>query len=272
MNERPFITKGELQLTKRIELEITDRLAVITLNEPKSMNALDGEMMKELADIAESLKNHPTVQVVLLKGEGRAFSAGGNVKMMLESGGAMNMEEVMEDLSRLALALYTMPQITIASVHGAAAGLGCSIALACDIVIAEESSKIAMNFIGIGLVPDGGGHFFLKERVGTVKAKQLIWTGQVMDGRQAAKLGVIDEAVADGEAWNAAKQRAEQILHSPTAAMMASKTILHAAKTAELQSVTALEQDAQLAMRKTADHKEGVQAFVEKRKPNFAGR
>ncbi|ARD47664.1 enoyl-CoA hydratase [Sporosarcina sp. P33] len=258
-------------MTKKIELAIEGRLATVTFNEPDAMNAMDGVMMKELADIVEQLKDNSAVQVVLFRGAGRAFSAGGNVKAMLDPNGPMKMEDVMVDLSRLALAMYSMPQITIASVHGAAAGLGCSIAIACDVVIVEESSKIAMNFIGIGLVPDGGGHFFLKERVGTAKAKQLIWSGKVLDGKTAMQIGLVDELAADGEAWNTAQQRAQLILHSPTASMAASKKILHAAGIAELEQIVKLESEAQTAMRKTADHREGVQAFVEKRKPNFTG-
>lgn len=259
-------------MTQSIEVEVEGRLATVTLNQPAVMNAMDGVMMRDLANAVEELKNHATVQVVLFRGAGRAFSAGGNVKAMLDPNGPMNMEEIMVDLSRLALAMYSLPQLTIASVHGAAAGLGCSLAIACDTVIAEESSKIAMNFIGIGLVPDGGGHFFLKERVGASKAKQLIWSGEVLDGKRAQQLGVIDQVVADGEAWTYAQRLAQQLLHSPTAAMMASKRIFHACAVEELQRVVGLESEAQAAMRKTTDHQEGIQAFVEKRQPNFTGR
>ncbi|PIC62996.1 enoyl-CoA hydratase [Sporosarcina sp. P13] len=259
-------------LTKQIEVVIDGRLATVTFNRPDVMNAMDGVMMKELADIVDDLKKNTSVHVVLFHGAGRAFSAGGNVKAMLDPNGPMKMEDIMVDLSRLALAMYSMPQITIASVHGAAAGLGCSIAIACDVVIAEESSKIAMNFIGIGLVPDGGGHFFLKQRVGASRAKQLIWSGEVLDGKHAMQIGLIDQVVADGEAWNTAQQRSQLILNSPTASMAASKKILHAAGVEELKKIVELESEAQAAMRNTSDHREGVQAFVEKRKPIFTGR
>ncbi|AXH99902.1 enoyl-CoA hydratase [Sporosarcina sp. PTS2304] len=258
-------------MTKQIEVEIQGRLATITFNQPEVMNAMDGVMMRELADIVTTLKNNSSVHIVLFRGAGHAFSAGGNVKAMLDPNGPMKMEDIMVDLSRLALAMYSMPQITIASVHGAAAGLGCSIAIACDFVIAEETSKIAMNFIGIGLVPDGGGHFFLKERVGTTMAKQLIWSGEVLDGKRAMQIGLIDQVVADGEAWNIAQQRAQLLLSSPTASMVASKKILHAVGVAELEKVVELEAQAQATMRKTADHQEGIRAFVEKRKPTFTG-
>ena len=175
-------------------------------------------------------------------------------------------------MSRLAKALYTLPQITIAVVHGAAAGLGFSVVLGCDFIIAEEESKLAMNFIGIGLVPDGAGHFFLKERVGVPQAKKLIWSGKVMNGPEALAKGLIDEVTAEGKAAEYGEAYAQKLLASPIASMIASKNILHAQNTTELENILEMESEAQVAMRKTADHIEGIQAFVEKRKPEFTGK
>ncbi|MFJ7935485.1 enoyl-CoA hydratase [Sporosarcina sp. NPDC096371] len=255
-----------------VELKREGRLACLLLNRPASMNAMDAVMMGELADVFEELKRDPSVQVVLIQGAGRAFSAGGDIKAMLDPDNGMDIEKVMVDLSRLAKALYTLPQITIAVVHGAAAGLGCSVVLGCDMIIAEENSKLAMNFIGIGLVPDGAGHFFLKERVGVPQAKKLIWSGKVMNGSEALAKGLIDEVTPEGKAAEYGAAYAQQLLASPIVAMMASKKILHAQKIAELENVSKMESDAQAAMRKTADHLEGIQAFVEKRKPVFTGK
>ena len=184
----------------------------------------------------------------------------------------MDIGKVMVDVSRLAKALYTLPQITIAVVHGAAAGLGFSLVLGCDYIIAEEESKLAMNFIGIGLVPDGAGHFFLKERIGVPQAKKLIWSGQVMKGREALEKGLIDEVTAEGKGAEQGEAFAHKLLASPIAAMIASKRILHEQKTAELDSVLAMESETQVAMRKTVDHLEGIQAFVGKRTPAFVGK
>ncbi|MER2263399.1 MAG: enoyl-CoA hydratase-related protein, partial [Psychrobacillus sp.] len=151
---------------KTILFEQEGRIATLTLNRPDAMNAMDETMMEELADILDELRENKSVQVLIIKGEGRAFSAGGDIKAMLSDEKPLDIETAMDYLTRIATSLYTLPQITIASVHGAAAGLGFSMVLGCDIIIAEENSKLAMNFIGIGLIPDGGGHFFLKERVG----------------------------------------------------------------------------------------------------------
>ncbi len=252
-------------------IETNGRMATLTLNRPQSMNAMNGTMMKEIADALESLHNEKNIQVLLIKGEGRAFSAGGDIKAMLDPNSPLDIDTVMVDVSRLAKALYTLPMITIASVHGAAAGLGLSLVLGCDVVIAEENSKLAMNFIGIGLVPDGAGHFFLKERVGIPKAKKLIWSGKVLNGQEALALGLIDEVTAEGKAYERAEVTAAKFLSSPVKAMIASKHILHTQHVHELERVLALESTSQSAMRRSKDHLEGINAFVEKRKPSFIG-
>ncbi|MDE0584455.1 enoyl-CoA hydratase [Planococcus sp. A6] len=255
-----------------IMLKKDGRLAYLVLNRPDSMNAMNAKMMGELADCFESLKNDQSVHALIIHGAGRAFSAGGDIKEMVDPDNPMDIDVVMSDVSRLAKALYTLPQVTIAAVHGASAGLGFSMALACDHVVAEESSKLAMNFIGIGLIPDGGGHFFLKERVGVPRAKQLIWAGQVLKAHDALAKGLIEEVTAEGRGLEQAEKYAHEVLASPVAAMLKSKGILHGMKLAELDEVLAGEAAGQSAIRKTADHLEGIQAFVEKRKPAFKGK
>lgn len=254
-----------------VSVEKNGRLATLTLNRPQSMNAMNGVMMREIAEALEWLHEEKDVQVLIIKGEGRAFSAGGDIKAMLDPESPLDIDSVMGDVSRLAKALYTLPMVTIASVHGAAAGLGLSLVLGCDVVIAEENSKLAMNFIRIGLIPDGAGHFFLKERVGIPKAKQLIWSGKVLNGHEALSLGLIDEVTAEGRAFEQAELSAAKFLSAPLKAMIASKQILHTQHVHELERVLALESSSQSAMRRTKDHMEGIQAFVEKRKPSFKG-
>ncbi|MBZ5202437.1 enoyl-CoA hydratase [Planomicrobium chinense] len=255
-----------------IELTKQGRIGYLKLNRPQAMNAMSGKMMKELADCFESLLADSTLHVLIIHGEGRAFSAGGDIKEMMDPENPMDIDLVMKDVSRLAKSLYTLPQITVAAIHGASAGLGFSLALACDHIIAEENSKLAMNFIGIGLVPDGGGHFFMKERVGVPKAKQLIWSGQILKAHDSLAKGLIDEVTAEGLALEHAETYAEQALQSPVKARLASKHILHQLKVGELEQVLEMEAAAQSAMRKSADHLEGIQAFVEKRKPEFHGK
>ncbi len=255
-----------------IRLEIAERKATVTLNRPQAMNAMDVKMMEELAACFEALHEETGVQILVIKGEGKVFSAGGDVKLMQSDGGAFaNFDEVMDVITRLTKAYYTLPMLTIAQIHGAAAGLGFSLALGSDIVVAEENSKLAMNFIGIGLIPDGGGHFFMKERVGTVKAKQMIWEGKVMNAVEALEQGLIDYQVADGAAEGMVDQIIGKFLASPIVAMIETKMILHAANLSQLETMLQNEAKGQAAMRQTADHKEGIAAFVEKRVPEFKG-
>lgn len=255
-----------------IELTKQGRTGYLKLNRPQAMNAMNGTMMKELAECFESLHHESTLQVLVIHGEGKAFSAGGDIKEMMDPENPMDIDSVMVDVSRLAKALYTLPQITVAAIHGASAGLAFSIALACDHIIAEENSKLAMNFIGIGLVPDGGGHFFMKERVGSPKAQQMIWAGQILKAHDALAKGIIDEVTAEGRSMESANAYVEQTLASPVKAKLATKHILHQLKVGELEKVLELEAAAQSAMRKSTDHLEGIQAFVEKRKPEFQGK
>lgn len=262
---------GELSY-QTIKLTKEGRFAQLTLNRPDAMNAMDEVMMKELADAFESLQQDHAVQVLLIHGEGRAFSAGGDIKKMVDSTRPMEIDQVMVDVSRLALALYRLPQITIAAMHGAAAGLGFSLVLGCDYIIAEEESKLAMNFIGIGLIPDGAGHFFLKERVGVPQAKKIIWSGKVMKGKEALAIGLADEIVDEGQSLEFGKAYAEKLLASPIAAMIATKKILHDGNISELENILKLESETQVMMRKTTDHIEGIKSFMEKRKPVFIGK
>ena len=257
-----------------ITVERNGRLAIISLNRPQSMNAMDGVMLNELANCFEALQNESTIQVLIIKGSGKVFSAGGDIKAMLgtDGEGSFAVEEIMLDISRMIKAFYSLPMVTIAAVHGAAAGLGFSLALATDIILVEEDSKLAMNFIGIGLIPDGAGHFFMKERLGVPKAQQMIWAGEVLNGSAAKKLGLVDEVVENGTAVEQAGQLAQKLLHSPLVAMIETKKILHTQKQAELSNILEMEAEAQTRMRKTADHLEGIKAFIEKRPANFEGK
>ena len=255
-----------------INLEIAERKATLTLNRPQAMNAMDFTMMRELADCFEALHNEKDVQILVIKGEGKVFSAGGDVKMMVASEDFSDFGSVMGDIARLVKAYYTLPMITVAQIHGASAGLGFSLALGSDVIVAEQTSKLAMNFIGIGLIPDGAGHFFMKQRLGTVKAKQMIWEGKVLNGEEALNLGLIDHNVPEGAASTAVEQLVGKLLASPILAMIEMEQILHEANLQELDLILHGESKGQVKMRHTKDHLEGIQAFVEKRTPQFTGK
>ena len=253
-----------------IRVEKQDRKVTVTLNRPDAVNAMNAQMLEDLANCFEELANDTSLQLLVLRGEGRVFSAGGDVRAMA-AGGDLISPTIMETIKRLVMAFYNLPMITIGVVHGAAAGLGFSLALACDVVIAEQSSKLAMNFIGIALIPDGGGHFFMKQRVGPVKAKQMIWQGDVLNGEQALALGLIDYNAEDGTVDAVADQVVGKFLAAPLLAMIESKRILHSTMNAELAAVLDAEADGQIRMHATTDHAEGLRAFLGKRTPQFNG-
>lgn len=252
-----------------VELTYIDRLAVLTLNRPQTFNALNKEMLEQILEALDEVKKSPA-HFLVLKGKGKAFSAGGDIKMMTVPETGELFSDIMETIGNVVLALYTMPQLTITVIQGSAAGLGLSMALACDYVIAEEKAKIAMNFIGIGLIPDGGAHYFLKERLGVHQAKHVIWKGEVLSGAEAKRIGMIDEAIADVE--QAVQQKLEDWGRKPILAMKETKQLYMQRNVSELQHVLKMETKGQAKMRDTKDHYEGVQAFLEKRVPMFAGR
>lgn len=255
-----------------IKLEKLERRATLTLNRPAAMNAMDTVMMEELAQCFEALQQETDIQVLVIRGEGKVFSAGGDIKAMVDPNQPMDIDAAMVCLTRIVKAYYQLPMIVIAAVHGASAGLGFSLALGADIVVACENSKLAMNFIGIGLIPDGGGHFFMKERVGNVKAKQMIWEGKVLTAEEAQDAGLIDFVASDGTVFAVADQLVGKMLASPIAAMITTKQILHTQNLPVLESILTMEAEGQSAMRKTTDHLEGIKAFIEKRTPVFAGK
>ena len=147
------------------------------------MDRMNEKMLEELNEALRVAEESESL-LLLVRGSGKGFSAGGDIKMMLSSGDQDISARVIDTISEIAVKLYSMPKMTTAAVHGAAAGLGLSLALSCDHVLVEKEAKLAMNFIGIGLVPDGGGHFFLERRIGETAAKELIWSGKKLTGAE----------------------------------------------------------------------------------------
>ncbi|MBD1383371.1 enoyl-CoA hydratase [Bacillus sp. IB182487] len=254
-----------------VQFQVKERVATIQLNRPEVLNAMDEQLLKEfLATLKEVRRSE--ADIVVISGSGRGFSAGGDIKSMLSSLNQDQFEEIMETISELVYTLYSLPKITISAVHGPAAGLGFSIALACDYLVAHAQSKLVMNFIGIGLIPDGGGHYFLDKRLGEVKAKQLIWSGKPLNGEEAYELGLVDELITDEDFQTAVEKKAADLLKQPIKAIIETKKIYTDLNCSQLKQILALEKESQFYMRQTADHQEGVKAFMDKREPQFNGK
>ncbi|MDR7001296.1 enoyl-CoA hydratase [Neobacillus niacini] len=258
-------------VTEKVSVTVNGRVAMVEMNRPEAMNAMDIDLIKGLVIKLKEISDSDEIDIVVLKGKGRAFSAGGDIKTMLSNTDESEFFPVMDCISELIVTLYSIPKLTISAVSGAAAGLGFSLALATDYIIADQTSKLAMNFIGIGLIPDGGAHFFLEKRVGELKAKQIIWDGKMMKPDEALALGLIQE-VAEGDIEDTLETRISDWLSRPIQAMIKTKKILAEKNRPQLLKILELEKYGQCKMRQTHDHQEGIQAFIEKRKPNFIGK
>jgi enoyl-CoA hydratase/carnithine racemase len=253
-----------------IELVKDGTTATLYLNRIESMNAMNVLMLEELTKALKEVESSE-VKLLFITGKGRVFSSGGDIKTMLSSTDASMFHPVMDTIKNMIVTLYSMKAITVSFINGAAAGLGLSFALACDYVKLEKNAKVAMNFINIGLVPDGGGHFFLRKRLGEHMAKQVIWEGETMSADAALQLGIVDE-IYDGNFEEQFALMKKKMEARPILAMIASKTIFNIQELPLLIDTLNLETINQLEMRNTDDHREGVAAFLEKRIPQFSGK
>lgn len=249
-------------------LESKNGISTITFNRPEQYNALDLETLKSFLTVLKEVEKNED-KTVILTGAGKAFSAGGDIRMMTEIN-ETQYEALMETLKDISLRLYMLPKIVISAINGSAAGLGLSLALTADYIIAHEEAKLGMLFAGIGLVPDGGAHFYLKERLGVAQTKHFIWELEQIAGSAAKDLGLVDITTAE-EVITAAQSLAQKTLYSPIQAVIQSKLILHETKKTELKNFLDMEKQGQIQMAQTQDHQEGIQAFLEKRQPHFKG-
>lgn len=255
---------------EKVKLTRESGISTITLNRPNSYNALDLETLEKLLITVEEAEKNDD-RIVLLTGTGKAFCAGGDVSMMAVLKDVELFDKLMDTLTEITLKMYSLPKIVIAAVNGSAAGLGMSIALNSDYIVAHQEARFGMLFAGIGLIPDGGAHFFLKERLGTHQAKQFIWSMKQVKGEQAKMMGFVD-VLTDAVAEEAALQLAAKLQTSPLEAIIESKIILHEKNKEALQTILLAEKQGQLKAAQTKDHREGVRAFLEKRKPEFQGK
>lgn len=253
-----------------IECKLKDSTAYITLNRPELLNAFNAIMFKELDFCLKEIRLKDQIKFVVLDGKGEAFSAGGDLQQMQEIKDEDTFLRIMDDIHSMTMAFFSMPQLTIAAVEGPVAGFGLSLVLGADYIICDENSKLAMNFINVGLVPDGGGHFLLKERIGSKRAMQMIWEGNTLKAEEALKIGLIDSITSD--VFQSVSEQLDKWRKKPILAMIKTKKILAELNREQLLKTLELEKHAQWAMRQTSDHQEGITAFFEKRAPRFQGK
>ncbi len=258
--------------TPSILTDRADGVATITLNRPEARNALDMTMRKDLEAALVALEGDPAVRVVVVRGAGEHFCAGGDVKQMRDNPlTAAEGQSRVEAINRAILALARFRAPTIAMVDGAAAGAGCNLALACDLVVASDRARFGEVFARIGLIPDAGGTYFLPRRVGVARAKELAFTADSVDAREAERIGLINRVVPAAELETETYALARRIAEGPPRVLAAAKALIDRAAGLDLESALHWEALTQGAMIASGDHREGIRAFFEKRPPRFTG-
>ena len=258
-----------------IKLKTVGQVCLVILNRPERMNALTVQFAHEFKTaVAEALAGG--ARAIVLTGEGSAFCAGGDVREMQDIAGKEGrldafFDEPLKILNEAILLIRQTPVPFIAAVNGVAAGGGCSLALACDLVVAGESAKFNQAFVKIGLVPDCGGTFTLPRLVGWKRAAELMFTGDMITAQRAAEMGMINSVTSDGDLIPHVMKLAERLAQGPTAAIAQVKRLLDASAVNDFGSQLDLERQAQIEAGKTKDFAEGVSAFLEKRPPRFVG-
>jgi 2-(1,2-epoxy-1,2-dihydrophenyl)acetyl-CoA isomerase len=247
-------------------------IVTITLNRPDRRNAFSPAMSASIAAAVEDAAQDSNVRVLVLTGTGQAFCAGADVKAMAEGSGEQVGREAGGGHVSLPLLLHEFDKPVIAAVNGVAVGGGLDLALACDIRIASEKARFAEVFIRRGLIPAMGGVFFLPRLVGIDRACELIWTGDMVDAREAEQIGLVTRVVPHEELETATMELAEKLAKGPPLAIQKAKNAIYAGLGVDLRASLAQTAAAVNELRKTEDHAEGARAFVEKREPVFRGR
>jgi len=248
-------------------------VAVLTLNRPDALNAMTAELCQALHDELERLGRDRSVRTIVLTGAGRAFCAGLDLRGYGSAPGNDGADAArdrlgnQEHMSSLVLALRATPQPVIAAVNGPAAGLGCDLALCCDFILASEAARFAMSFVLRGLVPDGGGMYFLPRRVGLARAKELIFTGRTVDAREALAIGLADRIASAATLLDEARAWAAELGRGSSAALALAKSILDKSFELSADEVLALSREAQAICYTTTEHRDAVEAFLNKSKP-----
>jgi 2-(1,2-epoxy-1,2-dihydrophenyl)acetyl-CoA isomerase len=258
-----------------VQVQRRGAVTTILLDRPQAMNAVNAELGDDLLEALTDVAGDDSVRAVVLTGNGRAFSSGADLRSGFEptEAGRPNVQKALtERFHPIILTLRQMPKPVVAAVNGAAAGIGCSFALACDLVLAAESSYFLLAFVNIGLVPDGGSSVLIPERIGFARAAELAMLGERLPAMKALEWGLINRVVSDETLQEEAGALADRLAQGPTRSYAGTKQQLNAWQFARIEAQLALEARLQQEMAESADFIEGVSAFVEKRDARFDGR
>ena len=271
----PINSPNSMNSLETVKYELNETVAIITMNRPDALNALSLQLTKDLrAGIESAVKDK--ARAVILTGEGRAFCSGGDLRemqMMWQKEGRIEafMEEPLKALHDVILLIRETPIPFLAAVQGVCAGAGTNFALACDLVFAADNASFNEAFVRIGLSPDCGGSFFLPRAVGEKLSAEIFMTGETIPAEKALQIGMINRVISSENLMTEAMLMARRLALAPTASIGRIKRMLNASFSNNLSQQLNLEHRLQIESGKSNDFKEGVQAFFEKRQPNFTG-
>ena len=253
-----------------IILERSEGILQITLNRPHVLNALSMEMIEGLRTIMEDAKEDDEVKVLIITGAGDAFSSGADLTDVQASCGFV--KEGCPKAQKLVLSILDLEKPVIAAVNGYATAGGCELALACDIRIASETAKFGELFIRIGLIPGMIGVYLLPRLIGVARAKEFIFTGDIIDAEEAYRIGMVNRIVPVERLQDEAMEMAAKLAKGPLKAIGKAKSAIHRGLDSDLMGTLDHVAMVQNGLSDSEDHAEGVNAFLEKRKPKFTGR
>ncbi len=255
-----------------IDFQINNGIATIKISRPETFNSINQPTAFALQKALDDCQADASIRTVILTGEGRAFCAGQDLGEITDPK-STGLKRVVEDhYNPIILKIRALAKPVIAAVNGVAAGAGANIALACDIVIAKESASFIQAFSKIGLNPDSGGSYFLPRLVGMQRATALMFLGDKVSAKDAQDMGMIYRCVPDADFESIVHQISTQLANMPTQGLANTKALLNQSFDNNLEQQLAAEGVYQVKSSQTADYKEGVQAFLEKRKPVFIGK
>ncbi|MFC4274835.1 crotonase/enoyl-CoA hydratase family protein [Achromobacter aloeverae] len=258
-----------------LQIERDGGIVIATMNQPETRNALTGNTaVEEFVRLCAEIRQDTSVKVLIVTAAGPIFSSGGNVKDMRRFfDEALTPESICEEyrqgIQRIPLALHALDVPVIGAINGPAIGAGLDLACMCDIRIAADTATFAESFVRVGIVPGDGGAWFLPRAVGMAKASEMAFTGEAIDARDALACGLISRAVPADELLPAARALAAKIAANPGTVMRMTKRLLREGQHASLASLLELSASYQALAHKTAEHREAVTAFIEKRPPKF---
>lgn len=258
-----------------ILFEVANGAARITLNRPDRLNSFTVQMHREVADALSKVESDASIRALLITGAGRGFCAGQDLsdRAVAPGGEGVDLGESLENrYNPLIKRIVNLPKPVVCAVNGVAAGAGANIAFACDIVLAAKSAKFIQSFSNIGLVPDSGGTWILPRLAGHARAMGLALTGEPLSAEKAEAWGLIWRCVEDDQLKEESGKLIERFASGPTRGLAAIKLAMRRGWDADLAAQLDLERDMQRELGRSADYKEGVAAFGEKRAPKFSGR